>query len=72
MTPISMMTSDSLPGQATVSIWTGWRFMSSDTAWDWNIPTYGNLSCTLGTRDIKLIFSLLLMILKEYKRSMVS
>ena len=50
---ILMMTSDSLPGQATVSIWTGLRFMSSDTAWVWNIPTYGNLSCTLGTRDTR-------------------
>lgn len=35
---ILMMTSDSLLGQATVSIWTGWLFMSLDTAWVWSIP----------------------------------
>ena len=28
------------------------EFMSSDTAWVWNIPTYGNPSCILGTKDI--------------------
>ena len=52
--------------------WTGWRFTSLDTAWAYNILTWENPSCILGTKVIFLISSLPMMTSKEYRRFMVS
>ena len=56
--------------QRTASTWTGWQFMSLDTAWAWNIPTCVNPSCTLGTKDISRILNLPMMISKAYRHFM--
>ena len=42
VTRTSTTTKHLQPERVTASTWTGWRFTSLDTAWVWNILTYGN------------------------------
>ena len=49
VTLILMTMKDLQRGHVTALTWTGWRFTSLDTVWDWNIPACYNPSCTPGT-----------------------